>query len=143
MRVRVEDADLTGFADEMEGELLPRMMRAVERGGDVLLGKIQDFLSRPSPSSPGNPPGKLTGELHDAMARTPAKKRGREVRVLVGVDHPDKAERSRIAIKAAALEYGGTDRKGRVHPPYPFARPAETASQDEVDRAIDEELDIE
>jgi hypothetical protein len=140
IKATIEDADVAGLAAEFEQELLPRMKAAAEAGGDILLGKIKSFLSRPGPSAPGSPPRRDTGELHDSMERYPARKVGRAIKVLVGVNHPNKRERSRIARKAAALEYGGTDKRGRVHPPYPFARPAEESTRDQVYREIDRHL---
>lgn len=140
-----DEQELADLANEMYEELQPRMIRAVEAGAAVLHGTVRQLLSRITPEdekpTPGGPPARRTGELHDAIQVRPGKKRGLSVVASVGVWHPSPKERSRIARKAAALEYGGRDQKGRVHPPYPFMRPAEQASAEEVRAAVDAELD--
>jgi hypothetical protein len=126
---------LTGLAAELETELKPLMMQAAEAGAEVLAAAMRRVLGGAS-SRPGGPPAKLTGELRAAMQGRRARHTKRGIAAAAGVTDPNKREEQRIAIKAAALEYGGTDKKGRVHPPYPFARQAEAASHDAVDAAI-------
>lgn len=75
------------------------------------------------------PPAYRTGELYNAMTVLPARKRKNSFQAAVGV----KRGESRIAVKAAALEFGGIDQKGRVHPPYPFMRVAEENARADVD----------
>jgi hypothetical protein len=58
----------------------------------------------------------------------------------VQVTDTDKKRQGEIARKAAALEYGGKDSKGRVHPAYPFMRPAEANAEDRINDAIDRVL---
>lgn len=78
------------------------------------------------------PPAYQTGELYNAMEALPARKSGRSITAAVGV----KRDLPNVAIKAAALEYGGIDRKGRVHAPYPFMRVAEENARADVDAEI-------
>lgn len=83
------------------------------------------------------PPAYRTGELYNAMEMRPAQKRRGSFTAAVGVRRGDQA----TAIKAAALEYGGVDRDGRVHPPYPFMRVAEENAHDDVDAEMMRVLD--
>lgn len=139
IRAQLNEIELTGLAAELEQELEPLMIQAVDAGTEVLLKEVQTLLSNSS-SRPGGPPAKVTGELHDSMATVPAKKRKRYVEGRVQVSDPDKKRQGEIARKAAALEYGGTDKKGRVHPAYPFARLAEVKAEDRINDAIDRVL---
>lgn len=137
----IEGDVLDGFADALEEELEPRLIRAVNAGAEVLKREVRRLLSRAGDAAPGGPPAYRTGELHDAMGVIPGRKSGRSVRAGVGVVDASPAEQSRIGRKAAALEYGGTDRKGRYHPPYPFMRPAVAATESEVRAAMDAALE--
>ncbi len=129
------------MAAAFESELEPLMVRGVEAGAAVLLKRVRQLLTRRGDAIPGGPPSMLTGELHDAFTAKPAQKKKRSVEARVQVDDPSPAKRGEIARKAMALEFGGVDSKGRVHPPYTFLRLAVEQTQDDVEAAILAELE--
>jgi hypothetical protein len=146
IRARISDEEITGLADELGDELFPLMEAGVEAGAGILLGRVQTLLSRrvaeEESVEPGQPPAMRSGELHDSfVVKAPRSRSKRSIERRVQVDHPNAQERGRIARKAAALEFGGTDTQGRVHPPFPFMRRAEEETRDEVDDAMFRELD--
>src|SRR5690606_18049845 len=126
------------FADELYAELAPRMEERVRAASELLAGRLRTVLSRVGDPIPGGPPARRTGELQRSMNPLPIRRTQTSVRGGAGVWVEDAAERQRIARKAAALEYGGTDRKGRVHPPYPFLRPTEEALRGTIERMLEE-----
>jgi hypothetical protein len=141
IRAYVAEAELTGLAAEIEEELEPLMLQAADAGAGVLLARVQQKLSRTGASVPGGPPAKITGELLGSFAVRKARKLKRSVEARVQVEDADKKKQGEIARKAAALEYGGTDKKGRVHPPYPYMRTAEEEARGDVDAEIARVLD--
>lgn len=133
--------DAQGFVDlerEIYDDLEPRMLEAVDRAASIFRDRVRLLLSRQGEPQPGGPPAERTGELRRSIEATPARATARQVRARVGVVHANRAEQGRIARKAAALEYGGTDRQGRLHPPYPFMRPAAEQVREAVERAMEE-----
>jgi len=138
IRVTVRGERVEGFADELYTELIPSMERQVTRASELFADRLKQTVGRPPPSTPGGPPARRSGELQRALNAIPIRRTKTSVRGGAGVWVDDPAERSRIARKAAALEYGGTDRKGRYHPPYPFLRPTEEALRDAIERMLED-----
>ena len=138
IKVAVTGEQIDVFADELYAELIPVMEERVKAASELLASRLRTVLSRVGEPIPGGPPARRTGELQRSMNPLPIRRTKTSVRGGAGVWVDDPAERSRIARKAAALEYGGTDRKGRVHPPYPFLRPTEEALRDTIERMLEE-----
>ncbi|HEY8504975.1 MAG TPA: hypothetical protein VIL46_10360, partial [Gemmataceae bacterium] len=130
--------DIGLIAEELWAEVLPRAERQVQAASELLAERLRSILSRVGPPIPGGPPAKRTGELQQSMNPLPIRRTKTSVRGGAGVWVEDRAERSRIAQKAAALEYGGTDQKGRVHPPYPFLRPTEEVLRPTIGRILED-----
>jgi hypothetical protein len=118
-------------ASEIYEDIRPQLETAVRRGAEIiqaraiaLLGRQRQSKSQPTPE--GGPPLRITGELQDAIGlKMGSSRTKRYVEARVEIVHPNRQEQTRIAVKAQALEWGGVDREGRVHPPYPFMRRAE------------------
>ncbi len=91
------------FAAELEGEILERAKAAVGRAADRVVTGIKSKLSRPyagEAAAPGEAPRRRTGELAEAVHRTPVEVTGgRNVWCRVVVDHPG----------AGALEFGSVE----------------------------------
>lgn len=138
IRGYVTGEKVEGLADELYAELEPRMVSAVEDASRILDAAVHPLLQRRGKPIPGGPPAKVTGELDRSIRPLPIRKQKRGVRGGVGVWVDDPKERSRIAQKAAALEYGGTDKKGRYHPPYPFMRPAEEQARERIEKRLED-----
>ena len=138
IKVAVAGEQIEGFADELYAELEPAMERAVKDAAEILDAAVHPLLQRRGEPIPGGPPAKITGELDESIKPLPIRKRKRSIRGGVGVWVDDSAKRHEIAKKAAALEYGGTDKKGRYHPPYPFMRPAEEMARERIERRLEE-----
>lgn len=138
IKVAVTGEQIEVFAETLYAELAPRMEERVRAASELLAGRLRTVLSRVGDPIPGGPPARRTGELQRSMNPLPIRRTKTSVRGGAGVWVDDPAERARIARKAAALEYGGTDRKGRVHPPYPFLRPTEEALRDTIERMLEE-----
>lgn len=138
IRSTITGERIDDFADELYEELRPRMVEVVQRASERLAGGLRETLSRVGPPIPGGPPARVTGELQESMQPVPIRRRKTSVAGGAGVWHSDPAERGRIARKAAALEYGGTDEKGRVHPPYPFLRVTEEQMRDEIEAILED-----
>jgi len=132
IKTSISDAELTGWAASIENDLEPVMLRAVDAGAAVLLKRVRSLLNR-TLSMPGLPPAMLSGDLLGSFEAAPAAKKKRQVEARVRVWDTNKQRRGEIARQAGALEYGGTDQKGRVHPPYPFMRPAEVSARAEME----------
>lgn len=138
IRAYLSGEQIEDFAETLYEELRPRMEERVKSASELFAGRLQTALSRVGDPIPGGPPARRTGELQRSMNPLPIRRTKTSVRGGAGVWVDDPAERARIARKAAALEYGGTDRKGRVHPPYPFLRPTEEALRDTIERMLEE-----
>ena len=138
IKVAVTGEQIEVFADTLYAELVPRMEERVRAASELLAGRLRTVLSRVGDPIPGGPPARRTGELQRSMNPLPIRRTKTSVHGGAGVWVEDAAERQRIARKAAALEYGGTDRKGRVHPPYPFLRPTEEALRDTIERMLED-----
>jgi len=138
IRVEVTGEQIDVFADELYAELVPAMERQVRKASELLASRLKEVVGRLGPSTPGGPPARRTGELQRSLNPIPIRRTKTSVRGGAGVWVDDPAERSRIARKAAALEYGGTDKKGRYHPPYPFLRPTEEAMRTQIEGILEE-----
>lgn len=138
IRGYVSSEKIEGLADELYAELEPRMVSAVEDAAEILDAAIHPLLQRRGEPVAGGPPAKLTGELDEAIKPLPIKKQKRGIRGGVGVWDEDAAKRHEIAKKAAVLEYGGTDQKGRYHPPYSFMRVAEERVRDRIEKRLED-----
>lgn len=138
IRGYVSGEKVEGFADELYAELEPRMVAAVTEAAEILDAVIHPLLQRRGEPVAGGPPAKVTGELDKAIQVLPVRVRKRSVSSGVGVWDEDPKKRGEIARKAAALEYGGTDKKGRVHPPFPFMRPAEERVRGRIEKRLEE-----
>lgn len=125
------------LAEDLYAELIPSMERKVKEASDLLALRLKQTVGR-STSTPGGPPAKRTGELQRSLNPLPVRRTKTSVRAGAGVWVDNAEERQRIARKAAALEYGGKDKKGRVHPPYPFLRPTEEAAREEILRILED-----
>lgn len=138
IRVQVTGEEIEVFAETLYEELRPAMEERVRAASELMAGRLRTVLSRIGEPIPGLPPARVSGELQESMNPLPLRVTKTSVRSGAGVWVDDPEERARIARKAAALEYGGTDRKGRVHPPYPFLRPTEEALRDEIERMLED-----
>ncbi len=99
------------------------MASAGEQAGQALADHVRMKLSRPNPlgttpSAPGEPPARVSGELMDSVAYEVADT-GKGVSVMVGA----------AASYALALEYGT-----RRMAPRPFLRPALAEMEEEIAR---------
>jgi hypothetical protein len=137
IRGYVSGEKIEGFADDLYAELEPAMERAVTEAAEILDAAVHPLLQRRGEPIAGGPPAKLTGELDEAIKPLPIKKQKRGIRGGVGVWVEDAKERHEIAKKAAALEYGGTDKEGRYHPPYSFMRVAEEKVRDQIEARLE------
>lgn len=149
VRAFVAGDRLTGLSDELLGDLLPQMVTAVDAGVEILRDEIRDQLSRSigtgrpyrgqkrkgqRAAAEGEPPARHSGELYEAVKATgKAKRKGSRVEGYVRIDFPG----------AGMLEFGGKDKKGRYHPPHPYARPADMAAAPKIYDAIDARLGVE
>lgn len=138
IRGYVSSEKIEGFADELYAELEPAIVAAVTDSAEILDAAVHPLLQRRGEPVEGGPPAKVTGELDEAIKPLPTKKQKRGIRGGVGVWVEDAKERHEIAKKAAALEYGGTDKKGRYHPPYSFMRVAEEKVRGRIEKRLEE-----
>lgn len=93
---------------------------ATKDAADWVISYIKEHWSSSSPSSPGSPPAKLTGDLERSLAAERRGARGRFVGR--GGDVTEWAVRADI-VYAAALEFGKVNAPNTILP-RPFMRPA-------------------
>jgi len=138
IKVRLTGEDIQLYPEQLWAEILPRAEERIMAASEMLADRVRAVLSRVGPPIRGGPPAKRTGELQRSINPLPIRHSRTSVSGGTGVWVEDRAERHRIAVKAAALEYGGTDKKGRVHPPYPFMRPTEEALRPAILRMLED-----
>lgn len=106
LTVKMNDAHVTQAVDR-------RMQRGVQDAGEYLTARTRQKISRPnptgeSPSGPGEPPKRVTGELYNSI-RTAVRVDGKRIIAAIGAS----------ARHARFLEFGTSRMAAR-----PFMRPA-------------------
>jgi hypothetical protein len=142
IRAHIYGDDLDAL--EIFEDLRPQLQEAVNEGAEIIRRRAVDLLgrqrrSRSQPTPEGGPPLRITGELQDAIGVREGSPRTKAyVQAVVQISHPNRKKQREIAVKAQALEWGGTDRFGRVHPPYPFMRKAEKDVYERVNSILED-----
>lgn len=147
VRAFVSGDDLTGLSDELLDDLLPQMIAANDEAVGILAAEIRTNLSRTTgtgrpyrgkkrkgqrAAGPGAAPVRQSGELYRSVKEMASRRKGSRVEGYVRIDHPG----------AGRLEFGGRDKRGRYHPPHPFARPADVTAEPKIREAIDRALGV-
>lgn len=155
-RVKVDGDLLSGFADDVVGELRERAETAVRKAAKVVGDAMRRNLSRTRrrPAEKGQAPRKRKGKLLSSVTESEPTWKGNTCSASAGVHPGAPADEY-----AARLEFGGQEEKAhgykrdaqgrfsgsgnegmqrrRIHP-HPWARPAMDASRDKVARILEE-----
>ena len=133
LRVYGEKLDL---ADELADEFHEDAKATVTEGAEMLLGRVQQFLSRRRGTArtvapEGEPPEVDTFELLNSWKLIPVSVRRDSVRSGI---------QSRLLGNVLRLEYGATDSRGIRTLPHPSLRPAIAEMDGPIGRLFEERL---
>ncbi len=150
--IDVKTTGIDGIAQELLRDTRAITKSALSKAATPLARRMRDLLSRTDgPSSPGEPPARVSGALRSAVGKDrPKVDRVGDVFVHVGIGVG--AAKARLVAKlkgeginvfeyAALQEYGGIfHADGRRYPARSYARRAESESETEIAAILQREL---
>lgn len=148
--IDVETTGIDGISEELLGDARAVAKSTLSKAATPLKRNMVRLLNvTGGPSSPGQPPAKLTGELRSTIGKGRPKLEDGDVVVHVGPGEGKAAAGKVAALRAegteifAALvlhEFGGLGADGRRYPARSYARRAEQESEGEISAIIEREL---
>ena len=149
--VDVHVTGIDGIGQELLRDARAVGLSALSKTAVPLARRYRAKLSRRGgPSTPGDPPARVTGALRSTVGRGRPKVEDGDLVVHVGIGEGIAAARRVALLKkegtnvfeyALLQEHGGIFHEdGRRYPPRPFARPAEEESEAEIAAILEREL---
>jgi hypothetical protein len=144
--IQLRTEGFEGFADDLLKSARKTSRTALSKAAAILARRMRENLNRrASPSTPGDPPARVTGALRASIGRDRPRWGDGVMSVAVGVGQGKAAMRRVEEWKAQGVnvfeyaslhEHGGMGADGRIYPPRSYARAAEMVAEPEMISAM-------